>query len=187
MRNKRPGSRDQSSAAYLRSIAICAVAVFLSSLSVAAQDGTDNSAPPPLKLISRSEREQLASKPQVKDHTNLALQLMNARLKAAEKHLTDENFSLLYAELGGFHGIMDNTLDFLIRSGPSDGKVLNSLKKYEIGLRGFVPRLEIIRRELPSNFEPYLKTLIRSLGETREKAIEPFFGNTVISRVRTEP
>ena len=43
-----------------------------------------------------------------------------------------------------------------------EGKQLNSLKKFEIGLRSFTTRLEIVRRDLPSNFDPYLKTCLKT-------------------------
>lgn len=141
----------------------------------------DDVAPPPLKLISKSERELLNSKPEPKDRANLTLELMNARLRSAEKYSADENYMLMYAELGGFQGLMDTTLDFLLHYNAGEGKKLNSLKRFEIGLRGFIPRIESIRRELPQNFEPYVKYLIRYVGDAREKAIKPFFANTVIS------
>ena len=138
-------------------------------------------APPPLKMLSKTEKAELSAKTEPKDRTVLALELMDARLHSAEKDRTDENFSLMYAELGGFHALMDNALDFLLRSGSGENKRLNSLKRYEIGLRTFIPRLEVIRRDLPASFEPYIKTLIRNVGDAREKAMAPFFSDTVIS------
>jgi hypothetical protein len=76
---------------------------------------------------------------------------------------------------------MDNTLEFLLASNTKESKQLNSLKKFEIGLRSYVVRLEVVRRDLPSNFDPYLKTLLKNIDEAREKAIAPFFSDTVIS------
>jgi len=87
----------------------------------------------------------------------------------------------MYAELGGFQALIDNTLAYLLKAKNDEGKQLNSLKKFEIGLRTFTPRIESLRRELPSNFEPYVKYLIIYVSDTREKAIEPFFSNSVIS------
>ena len=143
--------------------------------------GPDESAPPPIKMLSKSERTQLGERLQPKERTSLALQLMDARLTSAEKFTTDENYSLMYAELGGFQALMDNTLAFLLSSKSDEGKQLNSLKRFEIGLRGFAPRMEAIRRDVPPNFEPYLKDLIRYISDAREKAMQPFYSNTVIS------
>ena len=140
----------------------------------------DDPAPPPLKLLSKTERAQLNLKTDLKERTNLALQLMDSRLKSAEKFRVDENYSLMYAELGGFHALMDNTLDYLLHDRGNEGKCLSSLKKFEIGLREFVPRVESVRRESPLNFEPYILKLLKYISDDREKAIQPFFGNTVI-------
>jgi len=141
----------------------------------------DESAPPPLKLLSKSERTELNAKPEPKERTILTLQFMESRLRSAEKYHTDENYSLMYAELGGFHALMDGNLNFLLGSNASEGKKLNNLKRYEIGLRGFVPRLEGLRRDLPYAFEPYLKILIKDVDDAREKAMSSFFSNGVVS------
>lgn len=156
--------------------------VFALNIAAPAQEPADV-APPPIKMLSKSEKAALAAKTEPKQRTALALELMDTRLKSAEKFRADENFTLMYAELGGFHALMDNTLAFLLRSGSNEGKQLNSLKKFEIGLRSYVPRVEIVRRDLPSNFDPYLKTLLKSIDAAREKAMAPFFSDTVISNL----
>ncbi|MEK7855704.1 MAG: hypothetical protein AAB288_06415, partial [Acidobacteriota bacterium] len=65
------------------------------------------------------------------------------------------------------------------------GKVLNNFKRLEIGLRQFRPRLELIRRGIPSEYEPYLRSLIQYVRDARAKAVEPLFGDSVVPRVRT--
>jgi hypothetical protein len=141
-------------------------------------------APPPFKLLSKSEKQQLSSETEIGDRTKLAIALMDIRLKSAEKSHANEDFQVMYADLGGFQALMDNTIEFLTRSGTHQGKVLNNLKKFEIALRTFSPRVESIRRELPGNFEPYVKNLLKYISQTREKAMEPFFSDTVTPRVR---
>jgi len=132
------------------------------------------SAPPPLKQLSKSERDSLNSKPAIKDRNNIALSLMESRLRSAEKFGADENFFLMYAELGGFHALMDNNLDFLLRS-QEPAKRLSGLKRFEIGLRSFVSRVEALRRSAPSAFEPYIISLLKNISQAREKALEPMF------------
>jgi len=144
-----------------------------------AQD-QDDPAPPPIKLLSKTERTQLSEKHEAKERTLLTLQLMETRLHSAEKFRGDENYSLMYAELGGFHALMDDGLKFLLLNS-GEGKKLGTLKKFEITLRGFVPRIEALRRDLPLNFDPYIKQLILDVGDAREKAMQPFFSDTVIS------
>lgn len=141
---------------------------------------SDDVPPPPLKMMSKSEKAELAAKTEPKERVNLALQFMETRLKSAEKDRADENYSVMYAELGGFDAIMDSTLEYLLHANANEGRRLNSLKRFEIGLREFVPRIEGIRRDSPLNFDPYLKTLLKYISDAREKAIAPFFSNTVV-------
>jgi hypothetical protein len=110
----------------------------------------------------------------------VAIDLMNLRVSAAEKRAAAEDFDAMYTELGAFQGLLDNTLEFLIRSDNDSDKVLNNFKRFEIGLRAFVPRIETVRRELPSSYEPYVKGLIRYIRDARGRALEPLFGDSVV-------
>ena len=149
-----------------------------------AQEGIDDVAPPPMRTISKEERSQLEAVSDVKKRTKLALELMDLRLKRAEIHHSQEQYDEVFKELGGFHGLMDNTLAFLDRGDENSRKVLNNYKRFEIGLRELRPRLELIRREVPTNYELYVRNLIIYLRDARSKAVEPLFGDTVIPRTK---
>jgi hypothetical protein len=140
----------------------------------------DETAPPPLRKLSAGEKSQLESQNDAKRRIETALQLMDGRMKRAEGLKSGEKFDAMFLELGGFHGLMDNTLDFLTRENRRTGKASNSFKRYEMGLRSFTPRLELIRRDIPTKYEPYIMRLLRYLRDARSKAIEPFFGDTVL-------
>ena len=140
----------------------------------------DDLAPPPLKILSQNEKTRLAAETEVKRRTRLALELMDARMKQAEMFDAAENFDGMFIELGGFHALMDNMLEFLNKSDKDSGRVLNNFKRFEIGLRGFTPRLELIRHELPIRYERYVRNLIRNLRAARARAIEPLFDDTVV-------
>ena len=150
--------------------------------SVNAQTELPDDAPPPLKAISKDERTKLESVSDIKEHTKLALDLMESRMKLAEAALAAENFDAIFGELGGFHYLMDNTLDFLNRRDNDSGTIRNNFKRYEIALRSFTPRLELIRREVPLRYEPYIFKLLKYLREARTKAVEPLFGSTAETR-----
>ena len=139
-----------------------------------------DSVPPPSKVIDKAEKAKLDEVTDEKDHTILALAYMDAHLKQAEKFFQAQDYYNLYVELGAFHYLMDNTLDFLLRRNTGSNKMRSNLKRYEIALRGFAPRLELIRREVETKYEPYILKLLKSLRETRTKAIEPLFGDTVV-------
>jgi len=162
--------------------ALCLV-LLLCALSTAAGAQTeidDEIAPPPLRLISQEEKNRLSSVSDVKQRTKLGLDLMDARLKQAETFDTAENYDQMFIQLGGFHGLMDNMLEFLNSTDKDSRKVLNNFKRFEIGLRSFTPRLELMRRDLPIKYEKYVRILISNLRKARTKAIEPLFDDSIV-------
>ena len=181
--------RDQGSANFKKVLFLLGFSAFVT-ISALAQPPTEdedfdpNAAPPPVKVVSNSERSQLDSKQDLKDRTKLALALMSTRLSKAEELNAKGEFTELYNELGGFHALMDDTLEFL-EGAPRKDKTLDNLKRFEMTLRSFAPRLGLIRRELPSEYDHYVRSLIRYLRDARSKAIEPLFGDTVVPQRRT--
>ena len=139
-----------------------------------------DAAPPPVRAMSKDEKARLTAENGVKDRTILALELMNTRLARAEDFNSKGDFTRMYNELGGFHALMDDTLDFLYESSKSRDSVLNNFKRFEMGLRKFGPRIGVIRREIPLEYDPYLKSLVRYLRDARSKAVEPLFADTVV-------
>lgn len=158
---------------------------FALSQPAAAQDDPPDTAPPPLKIISKEERQRLDAKRDIKERTSLALEMMNTRLGTAEKHTATEDFDAMFRELGFFHALVDDSVSFLEKRDASSKKVLDTLKKLEIGLRSFIPRLETVRRELPSRYEDYVRQLMKFVRDARTRAIDPMFGDSVV-KTRTE-
>lgn len=144
---------------------------------VSAQPESLDSVPPPARILPKEVKDKLLAETDEKKRVEYALALMDGFLRASENGITNETWESAFRELGSFHFVMDNTLDFLLRRDTGSGKIRNAFKKYEIGLRAFAPRLELIRRDLPSRFEPYVFRLIKNVRETRTKAIEPLFGS----------
>lgn len=160
-------------------------AIVLCAVPMAFTQPPVDTAPPPLKTVSKAELAQLQATKDVKKRTQTALDLMAARLKQAEVLIAQEQLDQMYKELGGFHGLMDNTMAFLNASDRDSGKVLNNFKRFEIGLRQLRPRLELIRRDIPSSYEPYVRNLIQYLRDARAKAVEPLFGDSVMPRTKS--
>ena len=147
----------------------------------AQQENAQITAPPPMKVISKAEKAQLEAEPGVKKHTKLALELMDARLTKAENFNSQQQYSKMFDELGGFHALVDDTLDYLGKHDTDSGKVLDNFKRLEMNLRTFSPRLELIRRDLPLKYEMYVRKLIIYLRQARTKAVEPLFDNSAVS------
>jgi hypothetical protein len=163
------------------SILVVLLVVYTFAATAAGQNVVDDEiAPPPLRRITQDEKNKLDAEKDVKRRTKLGLELMDARLKQAETFDTADDYDRMFVELGGFHGLMDNMLEFLNKTDKDSGKVLNNFKRFEIGLRGFTPRLELIRRDLPIKYEHYVRILIRNLRAARTKAIEPLFDDSVV-------
>ncbi len=153
---------------------------FLLVTLAAAQEEPKGVAPPPLKILAKEEKSQLEIETDVKQRTKLSLELMEARLLKAETFGKQEQYREMFTELGSFHALMDDTLTFLEKSDTSKAKVLNNFKRVELSLRKYITRLELIRRDLPIKFEFYVRKLVRYVRESRTKAVEPLFGETVL-------
>ena len=155
---------------------------FFAGVSVRAQEEIipANLAPPVVKSLSKEEKSALAAVTDVKDRTKLALELMEARLKRAEELNTQESFYAVLSELGGFQALMDDAIKFLNGNNNGGGKAMNNFKKFEMALRAFMPRIEVIRRELPERYEYHVRTLLVRVRDTRSKAVEPFFSTTIL-------
>jgi len=119
----------------------------------------------------------------LKDRTKLALALMSSRLSKAEELNAKNQYPAMYNELGGFHALMDDTLEFL-ETAPRKDKTLDNLKRFEMTLRSFAPRLGLIRREIPTEYDHYVRSLLRYLRDARTRAIEPLFSNSVVPQRR---
>ena len=159
----------------------------LFNISASAQDEQVESAPPPLKIISKDEITLLGAKPDLKDRTKLSVELMNARLTAAEKLSSAKNFEAMYLEFGYFHALMDDALAYLNKRDDGRGKVLDNFKRLEINLRGMAPRIEVIRRDLPLKYDPYVRKLMGYLRSVRAQATDSLFGDSVVPTVQKKP
>ena len=168
-------------------LVLFAILYSLLSTPASAQDDAPDLAPPPLKAVSKDERSRLDAQGDQKSRTKLALEMMQARISNAERLATGEDFDGVFRELGGFQGLMDNSLEWLNKNGDGSGKTLDNYKRIEIALRGFAPRVEAIRRDVPLRYEDYIRRLLMYLRDARAKAIEPLFSDTVVPNQRPNP
>lgn len=163
--------------AFYFSLLICCLCL---NASAQQEEPPEGSAPPPLSIMSKQEKSSLDAETDISERTKLSLILMEARLKNAEDFSAKSSFAEMSDELGCFNALMQNTLSFLNRNDTGRGKVLNNFKRLEISLRGFAPRIELIRRDLPLKYEFYVRMLLKKVREARSKAIEPMFSDSVV-------
>jgi hypothetical protein len=136
--------------------------------------------PPPKIELSKDEKTSLEGEKDVKKYTNLAIDFMELRLNKAEDLANSQSFNDVLQELGGFHALMNTTLQFLNRNNTGNRKILTTYKRFELALRSFMPRLETIRREMPERHEIYVVKLLNLVRDGRTKAVEPLFADTVV-------
>lgn len=165
-----------------RSGALVGLCILSFTLVSVAQEAPPDVAPPPLKVMSKTEKEQLSTAKDVKERTKLTLELMGARIKVAEGFLPQDQYEQVFAELGGFHALVLDVLEYLSKSSADKNKVLDNFKRFELGLRALTPRVELIHRQMPPAREYYLRMLLRELREARTKAVEPLFGDIGIKQ-----
>ena len=157
-----------------------AACCFLPTAYAQPEEQFPDTAPPPLKILSKTEKSQLDAVTDIKERTKLALELMDARLVKAEGFSVKEAYPEMFTELGGFHAVVDHTINFLNDNNNNSGKSLNGFKRIELSLRKYITRLELIRRDLPIKYELYVRKLVKHIREARSKAVEPFFDDTVV-------
>lgn len=168
-------------AAAWRILFVIAVIAALPLIGIA-QDDDDL---PEIKLIpkielSKDEKTLLDSATEPKKYLKAALDRMESRIKSAEQRTAASEFDGMLSDLGAFHALIDVTLEHLEATEVRRGKVLETFKKYEIALRGFAPRIENMRREVPSEYNAYILKLLKRVRDNRARAIEPFFSDTVL-------
>ena len=165
-------------------ICVCMALVVVPSLFAQDDDDTD-AAPPPIKVVPITEKDELASEPSLKDRTRVSLTFMDGHIAAAERLSNDHDPNGAFKELGNFEALMDDSVTFLAKRDTNNGKTLDALRKLEIGLRGFMPRLETIRRILPLNCDDYVRKLMKNLRDARAKAVDPQFSDNVVKPPKT--
>ncbi|MFL6374609.1 MAG: hypothetical protein ACJ73D_08095 [Pyrinomonadaceae bacterium] len=168
---------------YRRNIILALMSMCIS-LAIApaifAQDDDTDAAPPPIAIVPKNDKAELASEATLKDRAKISLTLMDGHIAAAEKLSNEHDPNGAFKELGMFEGLMDDSVTYLAKNDTNNGKTLDALRKLEIGLRAFMPRLETIRRILPMNCDDYVRKLMAHLRDARDRAIDPMFSDNVV-------
>lgn len=147
--------------------------------SISAQDD-DELAPPPLKLLAKEDRTRLEAEVDTRSKTKLAVEMMSSRIDKAKKVNAANDFDGVFRELGFFRALVDYTLGFLEKQNLKENKSLDNYKRLELSLRSATPRIESIRRELPLQYEEYVRKLLIHIRDARSKATDPLFSDTVL-------
>jgi len=138
------------------------------------------SAPPPLRIISKSERAQIEAERDAKDRLKLIIQFAGTHLGLAEKYTAQSSFEAASAEIGSYHALIENALTFLEAMKRDSNKTRDLYKKLEMSLRADGPRLTSMRRVTPIEFAVWIKQVEDFAREGRTQALNSFYGHTVV-------
>ncbi|HZT58132.1 MAG TPA: hypothetical protein VFA21_05830 [Pyrinomonadaceae bacterium] len=152
----------------------------------AKQHGEELAAPPPMRYLPDDVRKQLEAERDPKARTRLSLELAEQRLDRVAEQANAEHFVAATGELGIYEAIVQDSVHFLQVTNPghAGNKLRDLCKHLDITLRSHIPRLETIRRELPSQHAVYLRDAIEFVREERDLALNAFYDDTVIAEPR---
>ena len=138
-------------------------------------------APPPFKMIVKEERAALegASKDPSR-RLKMTIEFADGHLTRAEQHTARENYDAAATEVGMYHALIENALQFLGTFSKRDSNKTRDLyKRLELALRADGPRLTAMRRTTPLEFAVWIKQVEDFAREGRTEALNSFYGHTV--------
>ena len=140
----------------------------------------DQTAPPPLKIISRQERSQLNEAKDPKARVKTTLELAEAHLANAESQTSQHEYDNAAAEAGMYWALLDDAFIFMKTIDRDSNKRRDLYKRLELALRAHGQRLSTIRRSTPADYAVWIKEIEDFARSGRTEALNSFYGDTVI-------
>jgi superfamily I DNA/RNA helicase len=141
---------------------------------------TPLTAPPPLKLISKEERQQIDDARDLKERLKLSIEFSSAHLSRAEQLTMQTEYEAASNEVGSYHALMEDTLENLSKLKQDSNKTRDLYKRLEMQLRADGPRLTAMRRVTPLEFAVWIKKVEDFARDGRTEALNSFYGHTVV-------
>lgn len=137
-------------------------------------------APPPMRLVSRTERSQLEATKDPKSRLRAIISLAEAHLGRAEIFTAQKKFDDAAAELGGYLGLVGDMRGFVATLNRDKGSTRDIYRHFEIAVRPHIPRLAVLRRDTPANYAGNIKDAEEYIKDTRSEALDSFYGHSVL-------
>lgn len=177
-RNQRDNSRRQRVILLLAALTILGLP--FTTLGQQQPQPQDQTAPPPLKIITRRERSQLEEAKDPKARVRTTIELAETHLANAENQTSQREFDAAAAEAGMYWALVENVFSFLKTIERDNNARRDLYKRLELSLRAHGPRLTTMRRETPSEYAVWIKEIEDFARQGRTEALNSFYGNTVI-------
>ena len=161
----------------------------IASLSVLAQpeSHSQETAPPPLKIISRLERAQINETKDAKARVKLTIELAEDHLTHAENKTTASDFDAAALAAGKYWALVEDVFAFLKTLKSDSNKTRDLYKRVELTLRAHGPRLGSIRRSTPTEYAVWIKEIEDFARKGRTEALNSFYGQTVVHDRQQKP
>jgi hypothetical protein len=156
-------------------IAACA---FVTSIS--AQELPRLPAPPPMHLVSKSERSQLDESRDPKSRLHQTLTLAEDHLTRAEKLTEERKFDEALGELGSYLGLIGDLRDYVAGLNRDKNSTRDLYRHFEWQVRTHIPRLAVIQRATPASYVINIKDAEEFIKDTRAESLDSFYGHSVL-------
>ncbi|MBC8030353.1 MAG: hypothetical protein H7Z16_09595 [Pyrinomonadaceae bacterium] len=140
----------------------------------------DFTAPPPVKVISSLERDQLNASKDHKARVKVSIVLAEAHLAKAEAHTVAHEYDSASGEAARYWAIIENAFGYLRGMKLDSNRTRDLYKRLELALRAHAPRLSGLRRTTPSEYAVWIKEIEEFARKGRTEALNSFYGDTVV-------
>ncbi|HEV8427662.1 MAG TPA: hypothetical protein VGQ41_07105 [Pyrinomonadaceae bacterium] len=147
---------------------------------------TPLTAPPPFKMIVKEERAEIELSKDPSKRLKATILFASAHLGAAEQHTARENFEAASVEVGMYHALIENALQYLATFKRDSNKTRDLYKRLELALRADGPRLTAMRRITPLEFAVWIKHVEDFARDGRTEALNSFYGHTVVREQKSD-
>ena len=157
--------------------------------AVSAQDPhpLDQTAPPPMKIITRAERSQLEQAKDDKARVKLTIELAETHLTKVETHTSQQQYEGAAAEAGMYWALIEDVLTFMKTVERDSNHRRDLYKRLELTLRAHGPRWSTIRHSTPAEYAVWIKEIEEFARNGRTEALNSFYGHTVIRDSSPKP
>ena len=150
--------------------------------AVSAQDPhpLDQTAPPPMKIITRAERSQLEQAKDDKARVKLTIELAETHLTNVETQTSQQQYEVAAAEAGMYWALIEDVLNFMKTVERDSNRRRDLYKRLELTLRAHGPRWSTIRHSTPAEYAVWIKEIEEFARNGRTEALDSFYGHTVV-------
>jgi len=142
-------------------------------------------APPPMHLVSKSERSQLDEAHDPKSRLHQTLSLAEDHLTRAEKLTEEKKFDEASVELGDYLGLIGDLRDYFATLNHDKNSTRDLYRHFEFQVRTHIPRLAVVQRSTPASYVLNIKDAEEFIKDTRAEALDSFYGHSVLREPST--